>query len=117
MIQLGELSQHLPRHLLGAAPDGTDSDPLSAQIRHRLIPVRVAAEHHERLGRAEASDQLERMCVGPRQPFLDEGEMDAARGFAGGQLRDVLDRSGGGQIVDAPALALRFGGQSSATMA
>ncbi len=50
-IQLGKRSQHLPRHLLSAAPNRTDSDPLSAQIRHRLNPVRVASEHHERLGR------------------------------------------------------------------
>jgi hypothetical protein len=42
--------------------------------------------------------------------------MDTLRGLARGQLRDVLDRSGSGQIIAAPALALRFGGQF-ATMA
>ena len=109
-VQLGELRHHLPRHVLAAAPDRTNPDPHAPKVRHRPDTVRIAPEHDERLGDRQASDQLERVRLGPRKALLHQCELDAARRLGRDQARDVLDGARAWQIVDAPALALRFRG-------
>ena len=83
-----ELHQHLASHVFGSACSRTDTDPLAA----------------------EPPDQLERIVGRKWQPVLHECEMHAARRLAGRELRDVLDRSRSGNIVDAPAMPIRFFG-------
>src|SRR5262245_64776295 len=99
-IEVGERGKHLARDVFSAAADGSNANALAAQVSQGPNAVRIWAEEHERLGLAEATDELQRLAGGPVHTILNEGKVDGTRGLGGEQPCNVLDRASRGEVGD-----------------